>query len=380
MEMHKQLYPEIDTPAVIVDLDVMERNIRRMAELAAGRGIALRPHIKTHKSVWIAKKQLEAGAVGITVAKLGEAEVMVEAGITDILLAYPIIGDHKVARLYELLRKADLILSTDSVEAVEVMADVAAAAGRRARLYVDIDTGLHRLGVPAGKVAAELVARVAEVPNTEVIGVMSHAGHTGAGRTPEEVERLAREAAESLVETAERARALGVPVRVVSPGSTVAAKYEVQVPGVTEIRPGTYVMNDANTLRRWVVKEEDCALKVLATVVSRPGPDRVVIDAGSKTLACDPAVGGAAGARGGLPGGFGLICEWPGLQVDRLSEEHGVIELNKAGIEADLQVGQRLTIIPNHVCPVVNLTDTLYGVRGGRLEREISVSARGRNR
>ena len=369
----RPLLGELDTPALLVDLDIMERNIRGMAAMARDNGVALRPHAKTHKSPWIAHQQLRAGAVGVTVAKLGEAEVMVEAGITDILLAYPIVGEQKLRRLARLLTEADIILSVDSVEAAEEMARAVRLSGRgTARVYIDVDTGLRRMGLLPGEPTAALAEQVACVQGLEVVGLMSHAGHVSAGKSPEAVERAARQAAEALVETAELLRRRGLAIEHVSPGSTPAARFEAQVPGVTEIRPGTYVFNDRNTVDRWAAAENDCALTVLATVVSRPSPDRAVIDAGSKVFSSDPSVRG--------DGTFGLVVGWPGVRLARLSEEHGVLVLDDEAAGRRLQVGDRLHIVPNHVCPAVNLSDVLYGYQGERVVREISVAARGRYR
>lgn len=371
MGVPRPLFEELETPALVIDLGIMERNLQRMAALARQAGVGLRPHAKTHKSPWIAHQQLRAGAIGITVAKLGEAEVMVEAGITDILLAYPIVGEQKLRRLERLLDDADVILSVDSAEAAEAMAQAVRRSGRRrARVFIDVDTGLRRMGLAPGMPTVELAERIARVPGLEVVGLMSHAGHVSAARTPEELAETARRAAQALVETAEILRRRGVRIEHVSPGSTPAARFEAQVPGVTEIRPGTYVFNDRNTVDRWACTEDDCALTVLATVVSRPAPDRAIIDAGSKVFSSDPSVRG--------DGTFGLVLDRPGVRLQRLSEEHGILVLDPAEAGADLQVGERLHIVPNHVCPAVNLSDVLYGYRDGRVVREIPVVARGK--
>ncbi|OUN01715.1 MAG: hypothetical protein BAA04_12725 [Firmicutes bacterium ZCTH02-B6] len=373
MALPRPLLEELDTPALVVDLAVMERNIERMAGLARQTGVGLRPHAKTHKSPWIAHQQLRAGAIGITVAKLGEAEAMVEAGIRDILLAYPILGEQKLSRLERLLNEADIILSVDSLEAAEAMAQAVRRSGRgRARVFIDVDTGLRRMGLGPGMPTVELAERIARIQGLEVAGLMSHAGHVAAARTPEELAATARRAAEALVETAEILRRRGLPIAHVSPGSTPAACFEAQVSGVTEIRPGTYVFNDRNTMDRWAAGEADCALTVLATVVSRPAPDRAVIDAGSKVFSSDPSVRG--------DGTFGHVVGWPGVRLQRLSEEHGVLVFDPDHNGVQLRVGDRLHIIPNHVCPAVNLSDVLYGYRDGRVVREIPVMARGKYR
>lgn len=369
--LERPLLEELETPALVVDLAVMDRNIERMATLTRQAGVRLRPHVKTHKSPWIARKQIGAGAAGVTVAKLGEAEVMLNAGITDILVAYPIVGELKLRRLERLLNEANLILAVDSVEAAEAMAQAVQRSGRgTARVYIDVDTGHRRMGLPPGPTTVELVERVAQFRELRVVGLMSHAGHLMAAPAQTALAEGARRAAESLVETAETLRRRGLPIEHVSPGSTPGARYDVHVPGITEIRPGTYVFNDRNTIERWAATEADCALTVLTTVVSRPSPDRAIIDAGSKVLSSDPVVSG--------DGTFGLVVGRPDLKLGRLSEEHGILSVDPA--DGELRVGDRLHVIPNHVCPAVNLSDVLYGYRDGRGVREIPVIARGKYR
>ncbi|MBO8140755.1 MAG: alanine racemase [Firmicutes bacterium] len=285
MRDERPLLEEVDTPALVVDLDVMDRNIERMATRAREAGVRLRPHAKTHKSPWIAHRQIRAGAAGITVAKLGEAEVMLDAGITDILVAYPIVGELKLRRLQRLLEEADLIISVDSVEAAEAAGQAGRQSGRgRVRVYVDVDTGHRRLGQAPGAATVELAERIARVPGVEVVGLMSHAGHLAGASSQTALTEEARRAAQALVETAEVLRRRGLAIEEVSPGSTPGAVFDAGVCGVTEIRPGTYVFNDRNTVERWAAAEADCALTVLTTVVSPPPPR--------------PA-GGGGGPRGG---------------------------------------------------------------------------------
>jgi D-serine deaminase-like pyridoxal phosphate-dependent protein len=357
---------EVDTPALIVDLDVMDRNIGRMAEMAKENGVSLRPHIKTHKSPWIAQQQLEAGATGVTTAKLGEAEVMVAGGVNDILIAFPLVGAAKLRRLEALLQEADVKVSLDDVEVAEGISRVGQRIGRRVPVYLEIDTGLQRVGVPSGQAGVELALAVARLPGVEIQAVMTHGGHVGKATTFEELAAVARRQAEDLVQTAEAISRAGVPVATVSPGSTLAAQFEGATDGVTEIRPGTYVFNDANTVRRWTASEDDCAATIVATVVSRPAPDRAIIDAGSKTFSSDGNIAGTAG--------FGIVRGRPDLTLAWLTEEHGIVRLDG---DSELKIGDRLAIIPNHVCPTVNLARVMYGVRHGRLEREIPVAARG---
>lgn len=358
---------DVDTPVLAVDRGVLERNLTEMAALAARSGKKLRPHIKTHKSPLIARLQLEAGAVGITVAKLGEAEVMVGGGVTDVLVAYPPVGERKLRRLEALLGRATITVSLDSLEVARPLSELGVKLGRRLPVYVEVDTGLLRLGLADGEPSARLALEIAKLPGVRVTGIMTHGGHVSSADTPAGVERLARAQAEALAATAELLAARGLEVENVSTGSTPAAAFEADTPGVTELRPGTYVFNDSNTVDRWAATPADCAAFVISTVVSRPAPDRVVIDAGSKTLGADARVGGRPGA--------GIVLDLPGHEVVRLSEEHGVVTVPP---ESPLAVGNQLRIVPNHVCAAVNLSDSLTVVESGRVVDEWPVAARGR--
>lgn len=365
--MEKKLYPELDTPSLLVDLDVMEKNMTRMADIATKHGVKLRPHIKTHKSPWVAKQQISHGAQGITVAKISEAEVMAAGGITDILLAYPIIGRKKIERLSKLLKKIDVKLSIDSTDAADAASEAARNAGKSIEVYIDVDTGLGRMGRLPGEPTVALAKEISKRPGIEIIGVLAHAGHLMRCSTKEQLEQAAKVGAKQMVETARMLSQVGINVREVSPGFTAGARFEATVPGVTEIRPGTYVFNDSNEVYAWAADISDCAAFILTQVVSRPAPDRAIIDAGSKTLARDTPIWPDAT-------GFGIIPDFPDIKVDRLSEEHGVLDIPPT---LDLAVGDRLLIIPNHICPVVNLFDVMHGVRNNRVEREIVVSGRG---
>ena len=358
------LYPELETPCVIIDLDVAERNVRAMQIVADQAGVKLRPHTKTHKSTFFARMQVAAGARGITCAKLAEAEVMADAGFDDILIAYPLIGAQKMARLAALARRVRrVIVSTDSYEVAEAVSAVGSALGRPIEVYAEVDTGLHRVGRPPGDDAVAFCEGLARLPGIRLAGVMSHAGWTW--KEPDEQERLNAAANEMRILFAIKQR-LGRPDLEISVGATPTAHLVKETPGVTEMRPGTYIFKDRNTMLLGLATESDCAMRVLTTVVSHPVPDRAVVDAGSKSLAADVTAAG----------GHGHVVGRPDWRVARLSEEHGVLELPPG---ASLRVGDRLELIPNHVCPAINLFDRVYGVRQGRVEREILVEGRGRN-
>jgi D-serine deaminase-like pyridoxal phosphate-dependent protein len=357
---------ELDTPALVVDLDVLAANIASMAAVAREAGVRLRPHTKTHKCPEIARMQVEAGAAGITVAKLGEAEVMAGAGFDDLLVAYPIVGDAKLARLRALRERARVRVSLDSVAVAEGVGTVGTAADP-VEVLVEVDTGHHRMGRPPGEPTAALVAEVARLPGLEVVGLLSHAGHAYQAE-PGDLQALARREADDLAATAEACVRAGVEVREISVGSSPTARAVAGAAGVTESRPGTYVFNDVQQMRLGVAVEAGCAAHVLATVVSRPWEDRFVIDAGSKCLSQDGTDGPPFPGRGVLAGREDLV-------LDFLTEEHGVGHVVTGG--GNLEVGDRLEVIPLHVCSSVNLFDTAAGVRGGRVESEFAIAARG---
>lgn len=355
---------EVDTPAVLVDLDVLEANVRRMAETARRRAVGLRPHAKTHKTVEIARLQMAAGAVGLCLAKTSEAEAFARAGFRDIFLAYPVIGAEKARRLLALSDAVRISVGVDSEEGARSLASSFHAAGRTLEVLLKVDVGFHRVGV-APENALEVARRVADLPGLRLRGVFSFAGHSYACPTPEEVARVGRSEAQILVAVAGALRAAGLPAEEVSAGSTPTAPHAMALPGVTECRPGVYVFNDASQVSLGACGIGECALTVLATVVSVPGPGRAVVDAGSKCLSSDP-LRPRAGGHGRLLGRASWIA-W-------LSEEHGVVELAEG--EA-FRVGERVRVVPNHACVVVNLADRMLGVRSGRVEAELPVIARG---
>lgn len=360
---------DVDTPSLIVNLNQMEQNIVNMAEKAKKAGISLRPHIKTHKSPKIALRQIQAGADGITVAKLGEGEVMVGHGIKDILIAYPIVGAKKLARLEKLANKADVKVSLDSVEVARGISEVGQRIGKTMKVYIEVDTGLGRVGRAHGEETVELIESVAKLPNIVVYGLMTHAGQSYKSETLDDMAKVARQEGHFLVLTKELVKQrLGIDIPVISVGSTPTSYIGGQVEGVNEMRPGTYVFNDATMCSLGLVEPSECALTIYSTVVSRPSPDRVIIDAGSKTLSSD---------KGMYTKGHGFLKENPDIFVSWLSEEHGVIYLPEG---YSLNIGDVLEIIPNHVCPTVNLADDLIGVRDGEITEIIEISARGKNK
>ena len=356
---------DVETPALVVDLDVVEANATRLASALAARGVALRPHVKTHKSVALARIQLDHGAAGLTVGTLGEAEVFVAAGITDLFLAYPLwaVGA-KAGRLRALLEVSDLSIGIDSVAGAERLAAAAAGGARPLRVLVEIDSGGRRSGVGDPDTALA-IARTALALGLDVVGVFSHAGHGYAG--PEARSGAARDEVSSLSAAATALRDAGIDCRVVSAGST-PTMIEAATGMVTEIRAGTYLLGDRQQLALGAIPPDGIALHVAATVVSTAVAGQVVTDAGAKTLTKDRAL---------YLEGHGLLPAYPDSILERLNDYHGIVRI-PSGTAAP-HLGEVLAIAPNHVCPVVDLFDSFIVTRGGDALGRWPVDARGRS-
>jgi D-serine deaminase-like pyridoxal phosphate-dependent protein len=353
-----------ETPIPLVDLDRMERNLDRMAGYATRHRLTLRPHTKTHKSPRIGAEQVRRGAVGLTCATLLEAEVMAEV-CDNLLLAYPPVGNAKLHRLLSLPEETGITVAVDSAEVVEKLADAARQRGRSVGVLVELDLGMHRVGLPVADAVA-LARLIAQRPPLAYRGMAFYPGHI---RQPvscqaEEVERLSH-AVRAAVDALDQA---GVRPGIVSGGSTPTAWTAHELDGVTEIRPGTYVYNDRTTAQLGACEWSDCALTILATVVSTSVPGQVVLDAGSKALGREPPEGEGQG--------YAALLERPDVIVRRLSEEHGIIDLS----DTDWRpvVGERVRLVPNHACVAIHLHEVVYGMRGEQLETSWPVTARGR--
>lgn len=348
-------FSAIDTPAVLIDLDRVEANLARAQAYADAKGIALRPHIKTHKLPRFAKRALEMGAAGITVQKLGEAEVFADAGIADIFLPYNIIGPAKLARLKALAGRITIAVTADSAETVSGLSQAFADAPSPLTVLVECDTGMGRCGVQSPAAALTLARGIAGSPGLVFGGLMTY---PAAGAVAANARWLAE--AKALL-TAE-----GLAPAIVSNGGTPDLWRAHEVAAATEHRPGTYIYMDRYQVEKGVGGLEDCALTVLATVVSRPTPDRAIIDAGSKALSSDTL---------GLSG-FGLIAAYPEAIITSLSEEHGIIDLSASADKP--AIGELVRIIPNHACVVSNLFDTVHLISGDGDLETVPVAARGR--
>lgn len=349
---------DLDTPALIVDLDIMERNLRRVADYCAPHGLRLRPHTKTHKSTFLAREQLALGAAGLTVAKVGEAEVMLGAEPEDLLVAFPVLGEAKLRRLSEVARRTNVTVALDSLAAAEQLSK----AGVEFGVLVEIDAGLGRVGVPPSE-AFELARSIAALSHLRVRGLTFYPGHI----REQDEQALAKLGAMigGLIAEFEAAH---FPLEIVSGGSTPLLYRSHQIPGLNEIRPGTYVFNDMNTVGSGGCALEDCAAAMLVTVVSHRKGERMIVDAGSKTFSSDRNNFGEAT--------FGRVVEAPEAVFHRMNEEHGFIDIRT--VETPFEIGQKVRIIPNHICVAVNLHEFVYGVRGDTLEKVWKVEARGK--
>ena len=345
---------ELPTPFATVDLDAVERNVAGMQRYCDEHGIALRPHVKTHKLPRIARMQLDAGARGITCQKLGEAEVFVEAGFDDVLITFPLVGTGKAERLAELATRARMSVAADSAAVARGLSGAVDARGAEIGFLVDCDTGYGRTGVQSPAEAAALAELVAGLSGLRLEGLMTHPATAASGPWR----------AEARTELERR----GLAVERVSGGGTPQAR-DVHESGVfTELRVGTYAYGDRRCVALGLTRLEDCALRVVATVVSRPTADRAILDAGSKTLTSDLLPGLE-------PGTYGLVVEYPDAEIRRLSEEHGDVDLSAC--ERRPEVGEVVTIVPNHACGTVNMHDELALNRGGRDVEVVRVEARG---
>ena len=369
------LISDLLTPAVLVDRRRLLRNISRVQGQATAAGVALRPHVKTHKSPEIAKWQIERGAAGICCAKVGEAEVMAAAGIGNIRLAYP-VNPSNASRVLALMESASLSIVVDHLTVARAWSEVMQRANRRLDVLVKVDVGFHRCGIdPDSPAALEFIRSIASLPGLRLRGLLSHAGHAYQAATEDELRVIACRESEILTTLRDGAAGAGIALAEISVGATPTLRFIARQTGVTELRPGNYVYFDRTQVGLGAASLDDCALTVLATVVSKPAAGRVILDCGSKTLTNDP-VRGFEGASG-----YGVVL-MPGataidgtLAIERLSEEHATV---RASGGTPLEPGDRVRILPNHACVVVNMVDEVVLVEGDRVVDRLSVTARGK--
>lgn len=364
------------TPYPVISASRLRQNILDMQALASHAGVRLRPHAKTHKSPVIARMQIEAGAVGICCAKLGEAEVFADHGITDIRLPYP-VNPTNADRVMALLDRVRLSIIVDDEDVARDWSAILARAGKSLDVLVKIDVGFHRCGMdPAAPDLVDRIARIAALPGLAFRGILSHAGHAYHAGSPYELAAIAAAETDIMIGLAGRLRAAGVAVEEISVGSTPTASFAPSQRGITEMRPGNYVFRDRTQVGLGSATFANCAMFVVASVVSRPAPDRVILDCGSKTLTSD-------GARGFTEApGYGLVfmsssedVPEPSILIERLSEEHATC---RVPVDSPLRPGDRVRVLPNHACTVTNLMDSLVLARDDGSTERLAVAARGR--
>ncbi|GED66753.1 alanine racemase [Brevibacillus reuszeri] len=358
---------ELDTPSLLIDLDRLEKNMREMQSLADSRGAALRPHIKTHKCGAIAQMQIECGAKGITVAKLGEAEVMADLGITDIFVATQIVGVQKLSRLDALAKRATIRLAVDSLIQIEQLFQYCTQAAD-VEIMIEVDTGLQRCGVEPDRVEILINKIIGKFPEIKIGGIFTHEGHVYQAVDRKQMVQIARQAQQTMVELSQRIRSRWGIASEVSVGCTLALQSAGIQSGITEIRPGTYVFYDA-THAAYFGDTSRCAATIVGTVISKSGDKRAVADVGAKAMTIDMRASGLLATKS-----FGSVYRHEEVIIRKLSDEHAIMVPG-----TPFAIGERIEIIPNHICPTVNLYDTAYGIRNGKVEVVFPIHARGRN-
>ncbi|GHV48219.1 alanine racemase [Clostridia bacterium] len=359
-----------DTPSVQIDLDVVERNIASAVSALSAAGITHRPHIKVHKSVELAKMQIAAGCRGITCAKLGEAEVFAAAGIDDILLAYPLIGDLKLERYAALMKKnPGLTIRTviNSFFGALELSELGHRTGKRLPVLIELDGGIARGGVRPENLP-DFCREISSLAGIEVVGTLAYGGDIYGCRTESEIRARARTERDEILSCGEILRRNGYRADILSGGSSFSLRYPEELKGLTEVRAGNYIFNDNALCGIGIVSEKDCAMRIVSTVVARPDKFSAIIDAGSKTLTTD-----TTGSRAG----YGFVTEFPGAVIVKLNEEHGYVN---SDTELTCKIGDVVHVIPNHACTVPNLCEEIYGIRNGGFDHMVKIDARGKNR
>lgn len=343
-----------ETPVPVIDLDRVERNLTKMQAYCDLHGLALRPHIKTHKIPAFAHRQMALGAVGITCQKLGEAEMMVEAGLDNILISYPLIGPAKAMRLARLAQQARMQVAIDNPVALETAAKAALSAGAEIGVLIEFDSGAKRTGVTSVDEVLALAQRVVAASGLRFDGLMTYP--------------ILSATAPFIASARAALTSINLAPAVISGGGTPNAWRAHETAGLTELRVGTYIYHDRATVGSGAASLEDCALHVHATIISRPTKDRAILDCGTKSLTSDP-VAPEVGR------GYGLILEYPDAVIERLNEEHGMVDLS--GCTRQPEIGERVRVLPNHVCVVSNLHNRVLAMQNGKIVDTLTIAARG---
>jgi D-serine deaminase-like pyridoxal phosphate-dependent protein len=356
----------IPTPALVIDGPGVRRNLASMSAYTKAHGLKLRPHTKTHKSLEVARHQVDAGAFGLTVAKVSEAAILAEA-TDDLLLAYPVVDPMRAGRIAEIAHLKTVRVAIDSAYGVKILSQAADSACVTVGVLVDLDVGHHRTGVQSPQASLDLAQRVQESRSLRLDGIFCFPGHVITPPTGQ-TQELAHISSQ-LQESIDLWKRCGLEAEIISGGSTPTAYQSHLIPELTEIRPGTYVFNDMNTVRGGFCTLDACSARIMATIVSNAVPGQVVIDAGSKTLT-------EANCIAAPESGYGYVVEYPAAKITTLNEEHGFVDIRACG--QGPAIGERITIIPNHICPCVNLQNYAWWIEPGENPRAINVDARGK--
>lgn len=369
--MVKSKYEFIDTPALLIDRNIMQDNLLGMQNKANQYNVHLRPHTKTHRMPELAKRQMQAGAVGITVAKVGEAEVMAAHGLTDIFIANEIVGISKLERIRALAEKITIRLGVDNPCQVDQLAQVFNTSSKAIEVLIELEVGENRSGVINDEQLLDLASYIYKQEKVVLKGIFSHEGHTYKAQNQADCHKKAIESQEKTLRAANLIRQQGIPLDIVSIGATPSLMHSEIIEGITEIRPGTYILMDAGQANA-IQDFSRCAATILVTIISKPTEERVVFDAGAKTLITQNRPAGMCATEG-----FGLVKNSQNVRVASLFDEHGVIS-NKQ-FRKDIQVGDKVEIIPNHICPTCNLYEKAYLVEAGKVVEEIPILCRGKS-
>ncbi len=364
-------FMDLETPALLIDREILRKNLNWMQDYADRNGVALRPHAKTHKMPKVAQLQMQIGANGIAVAKVGEAEVMAAHGIGDIFIANQIAGTQKLQRILKLMDQAKISFGVDSPEHIAECSRIFAGSGHRARILIEIEVGENRSGIIHETDFSRLLEAIKATPEVEFLGIFSHDGNSYEAPDLAACHAIARTAQERTLRFSRLAAQQGMPCRVVSYGSTPTLMNAVALlDGITEIRPGTYALMDASQANA-IGTLEHCAATVLATVISRPTPERVILDVGAKGLTMQSRTRGICATPG-----LGTLLDYPGVYVDEVFDEHAII-YSQVFRDA-IRIGDKVRILPVHICPVCNLYDTAWLVGNGEVIEPLDVAARGK--
>jgi D-serine deaminase-like pyridoxal phosphate-dependent protein len=354
---------DLDTPALLLDIKVLRSNLKKMQDLCDANGVSIRPHAKTHRIPEIGLLQIESGAEGLCVAKLGEAEGFADAGIKKITVAYPIIGELKAKRALALSERVDLVLATDSFEGASSVCEVFDKAGKEISLLLIINTGLNRDGVLPEE-AGLIAQKISKIPGSNLLGILTHEGSVYQSHNQKDLQEKSISVAEKMLNAASEMQKYGVNPTLISMGASASAKFVAAVPGINQVRPGIYAFNDLGQVALGNAEFSDCAATVISTVVSTPSPERAIIDAGSKTLSKDLIPSNIFAQQ---YAGHGLILDAPGWVITKLSEEHGFLEWQGEGTPTELKIGDRLQIIPNHICTVFSSLNECFVIEDEKI-------------